>query len=310
MKILFLGNRRKHRGSGPGYNGDMNITFMKEELARQHDVLFWGWGYQYNWKLDTTIYDIFDLYGKPDVIITLCVTDFNLMGLQHVKDILKVHIVGDYYPGMSNKEKARHDYLYESLGYDLLLSPNIVMQRFIEKEWPYKKSILWPWSVNINYFRDWGLNRDIDCCFMGAKPERVYGGGRKRLVSILKELPGNNWTTGVFFEDYVEKLNRSKIFVTNNSTLRYWSKKVLEAMACGCLLLTDWYEDYEIFGFVDKEHLVVYGDLFRLRQLIPYYLNNREGMESIAAAGQRYTQSHFNTEVMIEKLIEIIERNI
>lgn len=310
MKILFLGSKRKIRGYGKGYNGDVFITLFKDELSRQHDVLFWGWGYQYNWQNDKSIFEIIDFFGKPDVIMTLCVTDFSKIGLHLIKDIPKIHFVGDVYPTMTEKEYKRHKHLYDTLDHDIYFSPNLTTNECVKKMDVRGKCILWPWSVDTNFFKNYNTNRDIDCCFMGSTWEQLYGNGRSTLKKTLKILKGNNWTKRAYFDDYVDILNRSKIFITNNFKLGYWSKKIMEAMSCGCMLLTDDYPEYEYYGFKDEIHLIKYKTIDEMIELADFYRNNDKRRRKIADAGSKYVRKKFNIVIATEELIEIIQKEI
>lgn len=310
MKILFLGNKRKIRGYGKGYNGDIFITLFKDELARQHDVLFWGWGYQYNWQGDKNIWEILDFFGKPDVIMTLCVTDFNKIGLNEVTDILKVHFVGDFYPSMTEKEYKRHRYLYNTIGYDLYFSPNTIIRKYVEDEIIKGESLLWPWSVDTNFFKDYETERTIDNCFMGSSWEALYGKGRSEAKQIIKTMPGNNWTRRAYFDEYVDILNKSKIFVVNNFKLGYWPKKVLEAMSCGCMVLSDHYPEYDVYGFRNKTHLVIYEDFDEMKRLACFCRTRPSLIEKIAKAGSKFVRNKFNIIKAVESLTEILERRL
>jgi len=306
-KILVLGNRKLYHGLGRGFKYDMFLELLREELARQHDVLCWGWGYRYNWREDVQLSGVIDFFGKPDIVLTDSLYDFTHLGILDI-DAVKVHIMGDFYYGMS--ERPFHKSLKAFKQYDILLAVSNSALLLAKEQFPDKECIFWPWSVDTNFFRNYDRDRPIDVFFAASVQEQLYGPDRKLIQQILMEmqLEGFNTWTGrkAYFGDYVDMMNASKVSVGNNSKFGFMTKKALEVMACGALLLTDKCEEFDMVGIEDGEHVVVYNDLDDLRDKIYYYLKNDSERELIAFNGYDLVINEFSTRDAVHKMMEII----
>jgi spore maturation protein CgeB len=101
-------------------------------------------------------------------------------------------------------------------------------------------------------------------------------------------------------------MNASKIGVSNNFKYGFMTKKVLEIMACGALLLTDKCEEFDVLGFEDGKHIVIYDDLDDLRDKIYYYLANDSKRELIASEGYKFVAGEFNMRNGIRRVMDIV----
>ena len=105
--------------------------------------------------------------------------------------------------------------------------------------------VLAPHFVNTDIFKDYGLRKRHDILLMGAisnvyplrKKMRLYFKGRKGFK--YRPHPGytNVGVDSYFGEKYAKEINRSKIFITDDSILHYPLIKYYEVLACKTLLL-------------------------------------------------------------------------
>ncbi len=260
-KILYLGNRRLYHGSGRGFKRDVFLELFREELSRRHDVLCWGWGYRYNWEKHRQLSDVIGFFGTPDIVLTDDFYNYTNLGISSINAV-KVHIIGDFYYGMPEPILRRSIELFKQ--YDVLLAVCCSAVRLAKEHLPGKKCYFWPWSVDINFFRNYSRDRPIDVFFGASSAVDIYGPNRKLIEGMFKGMQreGFNIEYGkrFFYGDYVDKMNASKIGVSNNFKYGFMTKKVLEIMACGALLLTDKCEEFDVLGFEDGKHIVIYDD--------------------------------------------------
>jgi spore maturation protein CgeB len=306
-KILYLGNRRLYYGFGKGFKNDMFLELFRAELSRQHDTLCWGWGYRYGWDGERQFSDVVKFFGEPDMVLTDAYYDYTGFGIGDIKAV-KAHIVGDFYRGVSDRVFNKSIHIFKQ--YDFLLAVCNSALELLRENFPREKCHFWPWSVDTNFFRNYDRDRYIDVFFGAATIESLYGPYRKdvqRLVmDMYKEGFNTRYDKRYFFGDYVDVLNSSKIAISNNEKYGFMTKKVLEFMACGTLLLTDKCEEFDMLGFDDGKHLVVYNGLDDLKDKIYYYLSNDSKREMIASEGYNFVFKNFSTRGSVGKMMDIV----
>ena len=304
-KILYPGHRRFYFGRSRGFKYDMFLELLKEELARQHDILCWGWGYRYNWT-EKTIHEAIDFFGKPDIILADSL--YNVGGLSKIGAV-RANIVGDFYVGMGNGHLKRHLRIFEH--YDVLLCAYYSAVRLAREYFPEEKCVFWPHSVDINWFRNYERDRPVDVIFAGAVQESLYGPDRQRIQHMLIEMRVEEGIDAIprlkrYYGAYVDALNMTKMAISNNTKWGFMPHKVLEIMACGAMLLTDRCEEFDLVGIKDGEHVVIYNDLDDLRDKIHYYLENDSERERIAYNGYYLTVKEFNMADAARKMVEVL----
>ena len=307
-KILYLGARRFSCGDRYtlGLKGDIFLELFREEVARQHDVLNWGWGYRYNWIQHRQLSEPIDFFGTPDIVLTDDFGYYVSLGILDI-DAVKAHIVGDFYYGMDDKFLRKYLVIFEQ--YDILFAVCDSAVRLVKEHLPEKKCVFWPYSVDVNFFRNYDRDRPIDVFFGASTSGALYGWDRRNIYEMLKELyvEGlNTYPKKIYFYGYVDTLNKSKIAISNNSMYGFMPKKVLEIMACGSLLLTDKCEEFDLLGIEDGKHVVVYNDLDDLRDKIYYYLENDSEREKIALNGNKLVNSKFRMYDAVHSMMEHI----
>jgi len=300
MKILLVAWNRLGRKK----KGNWNHELFRRELARQHDVIFFGVGYKgYDNKL--TIPDILEMH--PDIDVLLTHYEFRKKalapGLEDVKNILKVHIMGGDYDKFTFE---RYDDHFHKVNYDIIFPHYSLQTRTLKEHNIGGRHFLLPWSVDINRYFKCGIEKTIDV-MASFQLSRGAGKSRRKLRKIIYEMDVNSFLKKIWFEEYVRKINESKMFVTCNTKEAELSGKYTEVMACGTFLLTDKPEDLERCGYRDGEHLVLYkNDFSDLEDKIKYFLKNEKEREEIAKNGMEFVRKNHSSEVRVKEFAEII----
>lgn len=112
--------------------------------------------------------------------------------------------------------------------------------------------------------------------------------------------------------DMVEAFNSYKMCVVGEEILGIPGIGFVEGMACGCAYLGVDSPAYRDWGLIPGVHFIAYdGSKEDLRAKIEYYQKdeNQEELEKIANTGCEYVRTHFNGEVVAEKLMhDLIEQ--
>jgi len=300
MKILLVAWNRMGRKK----KGNWQHELFRRELARQQDVIFFGVGYEgYNSRL--TVPDVLTMYPDTDVVLTHYeFRDKSLSpGLEDVENVLKVHIFGGDY---NEKSFEIYDSHLNKVGYDIIIPRYKAQMRSLESRGIGSKYYILPWSVDINKHHKLYIEKNIDV--MASFQISYKAANRKKLKKIIHEMDVNSFFEKVWFEEYVRKINESKIFVTYNAEDNELSGKYTEVMACGTFLLTTRPDDLERLGYKDGEHLVLYkNDFSDLEDKIKYFLKNENEREGIAKNGMEFVRKYHSTEQRVKEFTEIVE---
>lgn len=189
-------------------------------------------------------------------------------------------------------------------------------------EWypEFWKLLKWlPHQVDTNTFRDYGLNKEIDCLMMGAIHPWVYP-LRYKVFNTMKDKDGfvyhnhpgySNFTeedkkTLFIGERYAREINRAKIFITCNSRYNYPLAKYFEALASKTLLLAPSTREIEDLGLLPGIHFVAINEDNYIKQ-IDYYLEHDKEREQIAEQGYELVHHKHSTKKRAEQLLEYIK---
>lgn len=242
-----------------------------------------------------------------------------------ISGLSKVNILKGYYvmdTVGSAHEKIRTKFI-EDNKVDLIFS--VTKEAFL-KEFPqYKDKFRWfPFSINPNIYKDWGLNKDINYLLMGLvnfPSNGIYPFRESVLKKMEKEKgfihhqhPGHtvNYHDGALVnEKYAQELNRAKIFFTCGSIYSYPVLKFFEAPACRTLLLAEPNQDMLDLGFIDGVNFVSCNKN-NFYEKARYYLYNVNERNRITENGFRFIhENHTNKErakQFIHYVFEFIEK--
>jgi len=305
MKILLLAWNRLGRRK----KGNWNHEFFRRELARQHEVIFWGRGYEGH---DPTlnVFDVIERNPGIDIILTHFEHRESVLtpGLEDIKDILNVHIMGgDYY---REREFKYYDPYLHKMKFDIIFSPLTSILRNLKNNGIKSKHHLLLWAVNTDKYYKQDLEKTIDVMSsVQSGPNHPYRYKLKRVVYNMKDV--NSFLNKVWFDEYIEKINQSKIFATCNIQNAALNGKYSEALACGTFLLTTRPEDLERGGYKDGDHLVIYkNDFSDLEDKIRYFLKHDKEREEIAANGMKHVRENHSHKTRVKEFIKIVEEGL
>jgi len=302
MKILLLAWNRLGRKK----KGNWNHELFRRELARQHDVIFFGVGYD-GYDRNLTVLDVLEKHPDVDVVLTHYeYRDGGLApGLKDVKNILKVHIMGgDYY----EPTFRGYDAHFHKVNYDIIFPRYSLQTRTLKERNIGGKHYLLPFSVDISKHYKQEIEKTIDVTAAFQINQRVHP-NRHKIRKIISKMNVNSFLQKAWFEEYVKKINESKIFVTSNVKEGELSGKYTEVMACGTFLLTTRPEDLRRLGYKNKQHLVLYkNDFSDLEDKVKYFLKYEKEREYIAKTGMKFVRKNHSHEVRVKEFVKIVER--
>ncbi len=111
--------------------------------------------------------------------------------------------------------------------------------------------------------------------------------------------------------EYLETLNRIKIFVSADIGMNEFMIKNFEAMACGCVLLA-WSqgEEDELLGFEDMHNTVFYHSEEEAVEKIKLLQSDQELARRIASNGQAFAESRYSFARVGQALAAEIQREM
>jgi glycosyltransferase involved in cell wall biosynthesis len=158
--------------------------------------------------------------------------------------------------------------------------------------------------------RNTGSARDIPVGFLGSLKSTEYA-QRKALLDALVRRTGMLVTRTQSGSEYLETLNRIKIFVSADLGMGEFMIKNYEAMACGCVLLA-WSqgEEDQLLGFEDMENTVFYRSEDEAVQKLELLQRDPELAARIARNGQAFAESRYSFAHVGRALADEIQREM
>lgn len=295
MRILFL-----HPNLLWKYNNSHQR--FRNEIGRHHEVIYVGDGFHGEKGLKYSVPSLVDTY-KPDVLMTYSYKyTVPFRGIENVKKTPKVHFVDDLVPSISGYTGSVQPYSRMLLEhkYDLCFGRTTRVVDFVLKHKLCPKAEFLPFSVDTEYFKPNGSDRDID---VSTPMSVVYGvyPNREKVIDAVKKMDINYKVDRVFKNAYVDLLCRSKLMINSVNFWKAVNFKILEGMACGSLVLTDRPKDLDILEIKDREHLLIYDGVPHMVSLIRDYLSNIFETRRIAKIGMDFVRRyHSNSQRVIE----------
>jgi hypothetical protein len=310
MKILYLyPNKIKKRNWG--------YQLFRNEIARQHDVTFYGKHYTTFDPLCTNVVNILERFKtKPDIIMTFGNDSRNLYRkIGNVTDILKVHFLGDYNDVINTQSKAysnnieRQNVYLKNSKFDVIFTLSYRALELLRKNKMCDITECLPFSVDTNVYKDFNLKKinDVMAVYSTKNQKANVYPNRERIHQILKKMKISTKMDYVVHEEMIKWINQSKININSLNYYRSLNARFTETLACGTLLMTDKPDDLEKLGFVDGEHLVIYKNLKDLKEKILYYLKHEEERERIAQQGEDFVIKHHSCQVRVKEMMNFIK---
>ncbi|MFO7316899.1 MAG: glycosyltransferase [Bacilli bacterium] len=281
------------------------------------------------WYKDGNIHDILkEIPFKPDFIFHYdigwgYVLAPRISGLGEV-DIPKGCYLYDahYSPGERRK-------YFDQTKMDLIFSAS--KSTFLKTYGRFKdKFRFFPFSIDPTVFKDWQLEKDIDFLLMGQLYDRTKKTGYQTMTpkgrypfreAVLEKMrgmegfvfhphPGHNAPESALLnEKYAQELNRSKMFFTCGSVLKYPVFKYFEAPACKTLLLAEPVPDILELGFKDGENFVACSQSDFYEKAM-YYLKNEEERKRITENGYQFIHTRHTNDVRAKEFVDEVQKFI
>jgi len=156
--------------------------------------------------------------------------------------------------------------------------------------------------------RNLNVERDIEMGFVGRLTSDVYV-ERYKLLNFMQEAGGLQLLRTEPGIDYLNILNRIKVFISADVGLGEYMIKNFEAMACGCLLVA--YRqgaEEEALGLEDMKNIVLYENQKELLAKLDILESKPERVLEISNAGQLLAEECFTYTAMAGKLRSTLDK--
>lgn len=285
-----------------------NFDYLLRELSKTTDLIVWN--------KSADIGDILKQIGsQPDFVFinefeetnSPSISGLSSLTIPHAVNMHDLHYNIDTRKVSLNREKIKYIFSY-------------YRDKFYEWYPEFSQGLYWlPHHVNTEIFRDYGLEKDLDCLMIGAVHEGVYP-LRYKILNHMQTLPGfvyhghpgyrdirEDEKEEVFAgEKYAREINRAKIFLTDNSIYSYPLAKYFEVLACKTLLLAPSSNELTDLGFIPGVHFVdINEDNFT--EKAEYYLTHEEERNRIARQGFEMVHSRHSTAQRAVEFVNMIK---
>jgi len=304
MKILLLSPDQLHR-----YN--WGHQHFRNEIGRQHNVLYYGEGYP-DFDKNLTAPQIVDKYGPFDLLLTYGLR--YTLPFQNIGDVTikKAHIVIDLFPshpgGYRGVMPVYKTFVAQNK-YDLFLYRQRCQEEYLNDLAPGTKSKWLPFSVDTNIYKKSKLPKLYDVLTSSSVRNDVYP-NRKKVNRLVAKKKLTAVTKRIVHEKYINAINQSKICIISTNIFDSPNMKFTEFTSCGTFVLADKPADMEQLGFQDGKHLVLYSGMDDLKDKINYYLSHDTERESIAKQGIEFTRKNHNHTVRVQEMMFSINKEL
>lgn len=176
-----------------------------------------------------------------------------------------------------------------------------------------------PNYVNIEEFKDYQLNKEIDFLLMGAVDEYTYP-LRYKIDIGMSGYPGFVHNQHPGYRDYGQEeevkslvgkyfsmeINKAKMFFTDDSRYKFPIAKYFEVPASKTLLLASGSKELEDLGFIDGETFIEINEDNYLEKAL-YYLEHEEERNDITERGYQMVRKKHTSTIRAEQFIEYIK---
>ena len=192
----------------------------------------------------------------------------------------------------SSKYYGAYSAFYKRLPWARVLSSGQVVTRRLREEGVDAVFVSKGYDECLN--RDLSRQRDIEAAFIGSFKGSGYVKRSEMLqrIAAASDLLVTRTESG---REYVELLNRVRIFVSADIGMGEYMIKNFEAMACGCVLLA-WSQGEEedaALGFEDGKNVMLYRSAKEALEKIARLKADPVLAERIAHEGQALAEQHY-----------------
>lgn len=180
---------------------------------------------------------------------------------------------------------------------------------------------LFPWSVDLNIFKDYGYSMKYDLISSGVI-SRPYP-FRYKILEIMDDISDikfhymkypnismlGNYETLNMMDIYAKTLSVSKEFVFCSSIWRQSIQKYFEGMASNCIVFSTFPNDARHLGFIPNKNFVEV-DEHNLLDNARYYLENEDERMKIVRNGNNIIRKYHTVDIRIDELLSYIKEVI
>lgn len=170
------------------------------------------------------------------------------------------------------------------------------------------KFIFFPESVNLGFFRDRGYDRTCDVFNSGSFVGEVYP-FRVHLYNVLRTISDIkcciNPSLGLSWEEYADRMARSKMLVEGIGVFGYTSQRFVQAMASKTLVVSSLpYDNIENHFIPDENCVEINRDNFL--EKIRYYLENEADREKLIRNAYKTILQYHTCEIRAQQMVDVI----
>nr|QOY38648.1 glycosyltransferase [Anaerobacillus isosaccharinicus] len=276
------------------------------------------------WSDDDSIHSILKTIKiKPDFILQYDPAWKNTLSPK-VFDLKEVDIPKGIYVNDSHAEVGKRKKYFRENKYDLIFS--VTKEAFLKNYPSFKKQFVWsPFSIDPKIYKDWGQEKTIKYLLMGLvhyngvhHPPKGRYPLRDKVLLTFKENEDFKWLKHpghltksylLIDENYAKELNKSEIFFTCGSILKYPVLKYFEVPACRTLLLAEPNQDILELGFSDNDNFIACNP-DDVQEKALYYSKNQSERERITDNGYRFIHKNHTIQIRALQMLESIEKSI
>lgn len=149
--------------------------------------------------------------------------------------------------------------------------------------------------------------RRTELAFVGSTGNKLYV-QRKQFLEALAQVEPLEIVRTQSGDDYLDKLNDVRFFISADIGMGEYMIKNFEAMACGCVLFT-WDQgaaENTALGLVDMQNVALYRSQDELRQKLSALRADPARADAIAAAGQQLAEQNLSWERIGGQVVELL----
>ena len=167
-------------------------------------------------------------------------------------------------------------------------------------------SVFLPKGYDGHALRNLNGERDIEFGFVGRVTHANYA-SRKRILDQMSERSGLQILRTHSTREYLETLNRIRVFVSPDVGFGEHMIKNFEAMACGCLLVACRQgEDDAQLGFEHMHNVCLFSDVDDCMKLLARLQDCPEDIQQIAERGQQLVEAGNEHAVLAKRFAELL----
>jgi spore maturation protein CgeB len=302
LKILFLAPNQLWKYN----NGHQRF---RNAIGEAHETIYFGEGFDGWPKTGPVDADKLVRMNNPDVVMTYSLKyTTRFKKLPKISNVLRVHFVDDFVGklGAYTGYEVPYTEFLKKNNFDICFCRTQRVVDIMKKRKLCKAAFFLPFSVDVSFFRELDINRDIDVCSPMSLVSNVYP-NRDLAHNMVRASGCTYFVDRVFKKPYLRILNRSKILVNSVNHWRAFNFKILEAISCGTLVLTDKPEDLDDVGLIDGEHLILYNKIADIPGLIRYWASHDNERTEITNNALYHVLMNHSNEARVEEMTSILE---